>query len=83
MDHKILEYYCPLVSNTINLIDFETAIQEKIGNGIILLSVFNIFLKSNILLRKMTSYGIKNSLRVSIGNNKENRKFLEVLEKKI
>ena len=41
-----------------------------------------IFLKANILLRKMTSYGIKNSLRVSIGNDNENKKFLEVLEKK-
>ena len=44
--------------------------------------IFNIFLKSNILLRKMTSYGIKNSLRVSIGNDNENKKFLEVLENK-
>ena len=45
--------------------------------------VFNIFLKYNILLRKMTSYRIKNSLRVSIGNDKENKKFLKILETKI
>tara|TARA_B100000886_G_scaffold73833_1_gene47556 strand:+ start:25982 stop:27058 length:1077 start_codon:yes stop_codon:yes gene_type:complete len=45
--------------------------------------VFNIFLKYNILLRKMTSYRIKNSLRVSIGNDKENKKFLKILENKI
>ena len=45
--------------------------------------IFNIFLKYNILLRKMTSYRIKNSLRVSIGNDKENKKFLKVLESKI
>ena len=45
--------------------------------------IFNIFLKYNILLRKMTSYRIKNSLRVSIGNDKENKKFLKILESKI
>ena len=45
--------------------------------------VFNIFLKHNILLRKMIAYGIKNSLRVSIGNDKENKKFLKILENKI
>ncbi|MEL0241910.1 MAG: histidinol-phosphate transaminase [Pelagibacteraceae bacterium] len=41
---------------------------------------FDIFIKNKILLRKMNSYGIKNSLRVTIGNDKENKIFLDVLE---
>ena len=44
----------------------------------------NIFLKlakSGILLRKMDIYNIKNCLRVTIGNVKENKKFLSTLKK--
>ncbi len=43
-----------------------------------------IFLKlanSGILVRKMNKYNIKNSLRITIGNNKENLKFMKVLGK--
>ena len=43
-----------------------------------------IFLKlanSGILVRKMDVYKIKNSLRISIGNNLENRKFINTLRK--
>ena len=42
---------------------------------------FNLFLKNNILLRKMDSYGINNALRLTIGNDEENIKFLDILEK--
>ena len=45
-----------------------------------------IFLKlanAGILVRKMDVYKIKNSLRVTIGNSKENIKFLKVLKKVI
>ncbi len=42
---------------------------------------FKVFIGNNILLRKMDSYGIKNSLRLTIGNEDENKKFLDILEK--
>ena len=42
---------------------------------------FKVFLGSNILLRKMDAYGIKNSLRLTIGKEEENAKFIEILEK--
>ena len=35
---------------------------------------------NNILLRKMDTYGIKNSLRLTVGNEIENTKFIEILE---
>jgi histidinol-phosphate/aromatic aminotransferase/cobyric acid decarboxylase-like protein len=34
--------------------------------------VYDKFIKSKIILRKMRGYGLSNSLRVTIGNNKEN-----------
>ena len=43
--------------------------------------VFNKLANSGILVRQMDVYGIKNSLRVTIGNNKENKKFISVLKK--
>ena len=43
--------------------------------------VFNKLANSGILVRQMDVYNIKNSLRVTIGNNKENRKFISVLRK--
>tara|TARA_B100000963_G_scaffold358088_1_gene381847 strand:+ start:76 stop:1152 length:1077 start_codon:yes stop_codon:yes gene_type:complete len=39
--------------------------------------------KSGILVRKMDVYKIKNSLRVTIGNNLENKKFINTLRKMI
>ncbi len=42
---------------------------------------FDVFLKNKILLRKMNSYGIKNSLRVTIGTDEENKTFLDILDK--
>tara|TARA_Y100000992_G_scaffold291605_1_gene248192 strand:- start:70 stop:1146 length:1077 start_codon:yes stop_codon:yes gene_type:complete len=44
----------------------------------------NIFIKlakKGILTRKMDVYNIKNSLRVTIGNNSENKKFISELQK--
>ena len=41
---------------------------------------FEIFLNNKILLRKMDSYGIKNSLRLTIGTDEENEQFLNILE---
>ena len=46
----------------------------------------NIFLKlakKGVLVRKMDVYKIKNSLRVTIGNNKENKKFIKILKQVI
>ena len=43
--------------------------------------VFNKLANSGILVRQMDVYGIKNSLRVTIGNTKENKKFISVLRK--
>jgi len=37
--------------------------------------------KSGILVRKMDVYKIKNSLRITIGNNLENKKFIKTLRK--
>ena len=37
--------------------------------------------KAGILVRKMNVYDIDNSLRVTIGNNEENKKFLRILRK--
>ena len=37
--------------------------------------------KSGILVRKMDVYKIKNSLRITIGNNFENKKFIKILRK--
>ena len=42
---------------------------------------FKLFLGNNILLRKMDTYDIKNSLRLTVGNEEENTKFIEILEK--
>ena len=43
--------------------------------------VFNKLANSGILVRQMDVYSIKNSLRVTIGNSKENKKFIQVLRK--
>ena len=43
--------------------------------------VFNKLANSGILVRQMDVYGIKNSLRVTIGNSKENKKFISVLRR--
>ena len=43
--------------------------------------VFYALAKRGILLRQMHVYSIKNSLRVTIGNNKENLKFIVELKK--
>ena len=43
--------------------------------------VFNKLANSGILVRQMDVYGIKNSLRGTIGNSKENKKFIFVLRK--
>ena len=37
--------------------------------------------KSGILVRKMDVYKIENSLRITIGNNLENKKFINTLKK--
>ena len=43
--------------------------------------VFSELAKSGILVRKMNSYGIKNSLRITIGNANENNEVLKKLRK--
>jgi histidinol-phosphate aminotransferase len=44
-------------------------------------NVYNKFIKSKIILRKMIGYGLPNALRVTIGNNKENSFFLKTLNR--
>ena len=56
------------------LINFE---RVKISS----IKVFRELAKSGILVRKLDSYKIKNSLRISIGNENENKKLLLKLEK--
>jgi histidinol-phosphate aminotransferase len=43
--------------------------------------VFDKFIKSKIILRKMKAYGLPNALRVTIGNNAENNLFLKTLNR--
>ncbi len=43
--------------------------------------VFVKLAKAGILVRKMDAYNIKNSLRITIGNSKENKKFLKIFGK--
>ena len=45
------------------------------------LQVFNKLANSGILVRQMDVYSIKNSLRVTIGNSRENKKFISVLRR--
>ncbi len=42
--------------------------------------VFNSLANSGILVRRMDPYGIKNSLRVTIGKNDENKKFISKMK---
>ena len=43
--------------------------------------VFLKLAKNGILVRKMDVYKIKNSLRITIGNNLENKKFIKIIRK--
>ena len=43
--------------------------------------VFQKLAKAGILVRAMNTYGIKNSLRITIGKSKENKKLISVLRK--
>ena len=43
--------------------------------------VFQKLAKSGILVRKMDIYGIKNSLRITIGKSEENKKLIISLKK--
>jgi len=43
--------------------------------------VYDKFIKSKIILRKMKAYGLPNALRVTIGNNTENNLFLKTLNR--
>jgi len=43
--------------------------------------VFKLLAKAGILVRKMDVYGIKNSLRITIGKSKENRKLILKMKK--
>ena len=43
--------------------------------------IFFTLAKRGILVRKMDVYKIKNSLRITIGNNFENKKFIKILRK--
>ena len=43
--------------------------------------VFKSMLKSGVIVRDMEQYGLRNFIRVTIGTQKENQKFLRVLGK--
>jgi len=45
--------------------------------------IFKLLASAGILVRKMDNYGIKNSLRVTIGKNEENKKLILKLKKVI
>ena len=43
--------------------------------------VFELLANSGILVRKMDVYGIKNSLRITIGKSMENKKLISKMKK--
>ena len=43
--------------------------------------VFKLLAKTGILVRKMDVYGIKNSLRITIGKSEENKKLISKMKK--
>ena len=43
--------------------------------------VFKLLAQTGILVRKMDVYGIKNSLRITIGKGDENRKLISKIKK--
>ena len=45
--------------------------------------IFNLLANAGIVVRKMNNYGIKNSLRVTIGKNKENKNLILKIKKAI
>ena len=45
--------------------------------------IFKLLAKAGILVRKMNSYGIKNSLRITIGKSDENKKLILKIKKAI
>jgi len=45
--------------------------------------IFKFLASAGILVRKMDNYGIKNSLRVTIGKNDENKKLILKLRRVI
>ena len=44
-------------------------------------AVFQKLANAGILVRAMNVYGIKNSLRITIGKSKENKKLISILRK--
>jgi histidinol-phosphate aminotransferase len=53
---------------------FANFVLVKVGNG---KAVFNDLMKRGIIVRDMTSYGLPEWIRVSIGTMEQNRRFLE------
>ena len=45
------------------------------------MNVFQKLAKAGILVRTMNVYGIKNSLRITIGKNNENKKLISIFGK--
>mgnify|MGYP006165169293 CR=1 FL=1 len=71
---KSLEIETNKTSVNFNLINFN---RVKFSSK----AVFTALAKAGILLRQMDVYSIKNSLRVTIGNNEENTKLLSELKR--
>ena len=49
--------------------------------GVVSSIMFFAGLSSGVLVRKMDTYKIKNSLRITIGNNFENKKLIKTIRK--
>jgi histidinol-phosphate aminotransferase len=45
------------------------------------MEVFKAMLKFGVIVREMKQYGLKNFIRVTIGTQKENKRFIRVLKK--
>ena len=81
-------YWCEKIFNVIDEVGIAT---NKTNVNFFLLNfdfvkksssqVFNKLANSGILVRQMDVYNIKNSLRVTIGNSRENKKLISVLRK--
>ena len=56
---------------------FANFIMVKVGHGT---SLFQAMLKKGVIIRDMTSYNLPAWIRVSIGTQSENEKFVQVLD---
>ena len=81
MFNKISIIGCGLIGSSILRAVEEKKLATKISAYDKSSKVFKLLAKTGILVRKMDVYGIKNSLRITIGKSDENRKLISKMKK--